>query len=199
MIRINLLPVREARRQASLQKQAAMLGIAAFVGVLACAWLHFSVKSAQKEQQQLIAQAQTELKQLEATRKEVERFRKEKEDIERKLSVIAELERNRQGPVRIMDEIATRIPKRMWLTQLTLKEGALELKGISLDAEIVAAFLASLAESDLIHQVELDETRLEETDGLKLNSFKIHSRYGSATPASLPASPAKGQGRGRGR
>lgn len=197
MIRINLLPVREARRQATLRQQALMLGAAAGAGLLVCVWLHISIGRSQAHEERLIAQARAELKELEATRKEVERFRKEKEEIERKLAVIQTLEESRQGPVRIMDEIASRIPKRMWLTEMSLNAGTIELQGISLDAEIVAAFLASLAESELFRDVELDETRLAETDGLKLNSFKIHSRYGSAEPVQLEAGPAKNRGRGR--
>lgn len=198
MIRINLLPVREARRQANLRQQGVLIGAAVGGALLICIYLHFSITSAQADEQQRIAVAQAELKQLEATRKEVERFRKEKEDIERKLAVIAELERNRQGPVRIMDELATRIPKRMWLTKLEMRNGRLELNGVSLDAEIVAAFLASLSESELLSAVELDETRLEETDGLKLNSFKIQSSYGSGLEvASNTAASAAGRGRGK--
>ncbi len=196
MIRINLLPVREARRQASLQKQAAMFGGAVAVGALVCVWLQVSVSSAQTQELRRITEAKTELQQLEETRSEVERFRKEKEEIERKLGVIATLEQSRQGPVRIMDEIAMRIPKRMWLTQMRMQGGSLELSGVSLDTEIVAAFLASLGESPLFQDVQLDETRLAERDGLKLNNFKIRSRdqYAKAGGAGDPA--AKGRGRG---
>jgi type IV pilus assembly protein PilN len=196
MIRINLLPVREARRQAGLQKQAALLGGAVALGAVICVWMHVSVSSAQSDELRRIIEAKAELKQLEVTRNEVERFRKEKEEIERKLGVIATLEQSRQGPVRIMDEIAMRIPKRMWLTQLKMQGGSLEMSGVSLDAEIVAAFLASLGESELFQDVELDETRLSETDGLKLNSFKIHSRYVNAAVAQGNAPSAKGLGRG---
>ena len=178
MIRINLLPVREARRQANLRQQGVFLGAAVGLAALVCVWMHLSIKSAQKSQDRQIATAKQELQQLEATRKEVDRFRKEKEEIERKLAVIAELERSRSGPVRILDEIATRIPNRVWLTELAMKSGSIELKGVSLDAEIVAAFMASLDESEYISAVELDETRLEEQDGLKLNTFKINGRYG---------------------
>lgn len=194
MIRINLLPVREARRQANLRQQAILLGGAAGIAVLVSIWMHVSIASSQADEQRLIASAKAELKELEATRKEVDRFREEKEEIERKLGVIATLEESRQGPVRIMDEVATRMPKRMWLTEMKLISGRLELSGVSLDAEIVAAFLASLAESDQLRDVELDETRLAETDGLKLNTFKIHSAYGKAMPASTAT---KGRGRGR--
>jgi type IV pilus assembly protein PilN len=196
MIKINLLPVREARRQANLRQQALLFGIATGAAAIICIWLQVSIQSTQAKEQSRIVEARAELKALEATRQKVERFRKEKEEIESKLAVITELERNRQGPVRIMDEIATRIPRRMWLTEMKLHGGTLELQGVSLDAEIVAAFLAGLGESELFHDVELDETRLTETDGLKLNSFKIHSRYGSRAPVLAEAAAApKGRGR----
>ena len=177
MIQVNLLPVREARRQAGIRQQAMILGLSAGLGLLVCVWIHVSIAAKQNTQQRQIAAAKSELKELEATRALVERFRSEREEIERKLKVIADLEMNRTGPVRIMDEIAMRIPKRMWLTEIKMKEGVMTLEGMSLDAEIVASFLTSLAESALISDVELEATRLEERDGLKLNTFEISSRY----------------------
>jgi type IV pilus assembly protein PilN len=177
MIRVNLLPVREARRQAGIRQQAMILGLSAGVGLLVCVWVHISIAAEQRAHQRQIAAAKIELKGLEATRAQVERFREERVEIERKLKVIDDLEKNRTGPVRIMDEIAQRIPKRMWLTELKMDKGVMTLEGVSLDAEIVAAFLTSLAESKLISNVELDSTRLEERDGLKLNTFEISSRY----------------------
>lgn len=197
MITINLLPVREARRQANMRQQALMLGVSAAIGALACVWLQISISSSMAAEDRRIQQARAELKELEGTKNEVERFRKEKEEIEKKLAVINTLERSRKGPVRIMDEIATRIPKRIWLQEMSMSGGVLELQGVSLDAEIVAAFLASLAESELLSNVELDETRLAETDGLRLNSFKIHASYSTGESEEAAAQPGK-KGRGRG-
>ena len=198
MIQVNLLPVREARRQANMRQQMLVLAVAAGIGALVCVWLQISVSSSQAAEDRRIQQARVELKELEGVKQQVERFRKEKDEIEKKLAVINTLERARQGPVRLMDEIATRIPKRIWLTEMSMSGGTLQLQGVSLDAEIVAAFLASLAESDLISNVELDETRLTETDGLKLNSFKIHASYRTPSSEVAAAQPAT-QGRGRGR
>ncbi len=192
MIRINLLPVREARRAANMRQQGLLLGGVIGIAVLTCVWMHVSIKGRQAGEQRRIAEAQVELKSLDATRKQVEQFRKEKEEIEQKLQVIASLESSRQGPVRLMDEIASRIPKRMWLTDLAMLGGRVELKGVSLDAEIVAAFLASLAESPYFTGVELDETRLAETEGLKLNTFSIHSQYSVPDAVTLTNGPAPG-------
>ena len=141
------------------------------------------------------------LEALEKTREQVERFRAEREEIERKLKVIDDLEKNRTGPVRVMDEIAMRIPKRVWLTELQMNAGQLKLEGMSLDAEIVAAFLTSLAESPLIFDVELETTRLEEKDGLKINTFEISSRYvhGEMTYEDEGGKKGRRKGKGKGR
>jgi len=196
MIRVNLLPVREERRQAGIRQQAMVLAISAGVGLLVCIWLQVSLAAKQNAQQRQIAAAKAELKELEATRAQVDRFRSEREEIERKLKVIDDLEKNRTGPVRVMDEIATRIPKRMWLTELKMNAGVMTLEGVSLDAEIVAAFLTSLEESALISKVELDATKLEERDGLKLNTFEINSRYEHGE-AGVEERGLRGRGKGK--
>jgi len=188
MIRINLLPVREARRQAGLRKQGVLIGTAAAAGVILCILKQLMVAGQIAAEQRRINEAQAQLKELEATRAEVERFRQEEQEIERKLGVIARLERDRSSQVRALAQISDVIPKRMWLTKLEMKDGQVAVEGISLDAEIVAEFLTKLEDSSMFEAVELDETTLKESFGLKLNSFKIHSRYGynpenPATPA----------------
>ena len=193
MIRVNLLPVREARKQAGLRQQVVVLGLAAIAGVMISMWAQMTIASKQNAERALVAAARIELAALEATRKEVNRFREEREEIERKLQVIENLEKNRTGPVRVMDQIASIMPKRMWLTHLSMKKGAMKLEGVSLDAEIVAAFLMSLSEASLISHVELERTKLEEKDGFKLNSFSITSRYehGEVPEISKPNSRKK--------
>ena len=185
MIRINLLPVREARKAAELRQQAAMLGIAAACALALCTLIHLAKLSQAALTRRHIVTAQAELRKLEEVRTEVERFMAEQEEIEGKLAVIQRLERSRTGPVRIMDEIATRIPKRLWLTKLSMKGGVLRLEGVSLDAEIVAKFMTELAESPIIENVELEETKLEDKEGLKLNTFKVRSAY-QYGPRSMP-------------
>lgn len=177
MIRINLLPVREARRQARQLRQGMYLAGAAGVGVALCLVLQVWMTAEVRSHRSLLAAKQQELKRLEETQKEVKQFEAEKADIEAKLAVITEIEKARSGPVRLMDTVATQIPKRVWLTELSAKEGHLEMQGRSLDAEIVAEFLTNLEKSEMIEGVELQETQLKELEGLKLNTFKLKGEY----------------------
>ncbi len=200
MIRINLLPVREARRKANLRQQGALLGVAALAGVLVAAGLQLKISASISAEQTRVAAAEKELAQLEKTLKEVERFRKEKEEIERKLEVIARLERSRSGPVRILDEVATRMPERMWLTDMTLAGGELSLGGFGIDNETVAAFLTSLEDSEFISNVQLEKTELQENKGLKLNEFRIKARDATVVrtaDASPSGKKSKGKKRGK--
>ena len=189
MIRINLLPVRETKRQANLRKQAVFLGVAAGLGVCLSIALGVSVAARTSAKEAQITVATQELEKLKKTKEEVERFRKEKAEIEKKLRVINDLEKTRSGQVRVLDEVATRIPERVWLDQMELKAGVISLSGVSIDAEIVAEFMTSLSASDLFRDVSLTQTTLKEKDGLKLNAFEIQARYGP-DPAAAPAPAA---------
>ena len=199
MIRINLLPVREARQRASMRQQGIMLGAALLAAIVVSGLLHTAIAAQLSSERQRVVAAQVELTKLEETLKEVERFRTEKEDIEQKLSIIARLEESRRGPVRIMDEIASRIPDRMWLKRMKLSGGALELEGFGIDNEVIAAFLISLEESKFLTNVELKGSQLIQKHGLKLNEFKIRASDTLTRAAMRAAASAESGKKGRGR
>jgi Tfp pilus assembly protein PilN len=84
----------------------------------------------------------------------------------------------------MMDELAMSAPERLWLTGLTTRGTSIEIKGESLDNELVAAFLSALGESPYFDQVDLDGTELggDAQAGLKLVSFKIQAVLVSPKP-----------------
>ena len=177
MIRINLLPVREARRAANMRKQGVLAAGAAGAGVAISLILSMWMTARISHERTLITARETELKKLEEVQKEVKRFQTEQQEIEQKLATIEQIEAARTGPVKIMDELAQRIPQRVWLTSMKASGGTLELHGNSLDAEIVADFAAALEESPMLSNVDLRESNLEEVDGLKLAAFLMTAQY----------------------
>jgi type IV pilus assembly protein PilN len=183
-----------------MRKQGVFMAGAAGVGVVISLILSMWMTARISHERALISARETELKKLEEVQKEVKRFQAEQEAIEQKLAIIDQIEAARIGPVKIMDELAQRIPQRVWLTAMTAKGGVLELKGNSLDAEIVADFAAALEESPMLSNVDLRESNLQEVEGLKLAAFLMTAQYpflkppeeaGGKKPAARRGAPAK--------
>lgn len=202
MIRINLLPVREARRKAGVRQQVMMLAVALIGALVVSAgvhsWMIGSIASAKSR----VTALDKQLAQYKPQQEQVEQFKAKKAEIEQKLSVIANLERSRSGPVHIMDELSNHIPDRVWLTNLAADSGRIALGGMSLDNELVALFLTALSDSPYFDRVELESTELKLVESLKLNTFRIRAALESpdapagAQPAATPAA-AKAAPRGR--
>ena len=182
MIQINLLPVREERRKADIRQLAAMLGAAVIGSLLLVGALHMKARGDLSDARDQLAQTQREIDSHKEQLAQVEEFRKTKERIEQKLGVIEQLHQSRSGPVRVMDELATHAPDRLWLTHLSTQAGQVTIEGVSLDNEIVAAFASSLGESPYFGSVELEETEATEIEGFKLNRFKLSAALTSPAP-----------------
>src|SRR4030095_6891983 len=121
-----------------------------------------------------------------------------------KSDIIAGLDRARKGPVRIMDELATHIPERVWLDTVTTKGPQIEITGQSLDNELVAAFSGALGKSPTFTNVDLNSTEMGAgPDGLKVVKFKIQATIAgmqteepaSKGKAAAKAPPKKGKPR----
>jgi type IV pilus assembly protein PilN len=172
MIRINLLPVREARRRADLHQQVLLLGFLLGLGIAVVGFMHFSITGKISDANERVASTQAQIKQFEPQLKKVEEYKKKRDEVQAKLDVIYNLDASRSGPVRVMDELATKTPERMWITKLQSKGPSLKIEGMSLDNEIVAVFLTELANSPYFGEVELSKTELQAKGGLKLNHFE---------------------------
>jgi type IV pilus assembly protein PilN len=174
MIQINLLPHREARRAADLRETVAVLvlglvvigGVVVFVG----GGIGDEIIAARATVQQL----EGDIARYKPQEAQVEVFKKKKSQLEDKLDVIKGLDRARSGPVRIMDELATHTPERLWLTSMTTKSGAIQIEGNSLDNGVVADFLRGLSSSAYFANVDLVKTGGGDTvDGVRLVKFVI--------------------------
>lgn len=187
MIRINLLPVREARKKADLQQFGLMLGVTFGAAVALAVLFHLSVMHKISTAHARVEQMKQQIDAFKPQLAQVEQFRAKKTDIERKLGVIHDLDRSRSGPVHVLDELSSHIPERMWLTSMEAIPSGVTLQGMSLDTEVVATFMKGLEDSPYFQDVELKSTELAENSGLKLNKFEIHAllknpEVTSATP-----------------
>ena len=190
MLEINLLPVREARRKADLRQYMMQLVLMVIVTVCGIGLAHSRIGDQLERAQARVRQMQNDIDQFKPQLEQVEAFKKRKGELEKKIDVIDGLDKARTGPVRVLNELSTRTPDRLWLTSLSTKGRTISLQGQSLDNELVALFLRSLGDSEYFANVDLDSTKLgDDKGGLKLVTFEIRAEI--VNPKGRAASKAK--------
>jgi len=170
MIRINLLPFRAARKKENIRRQLMISGLSVvlLISIMGYAFFYLtSTLSGLKEEEKRV---QDELKTYEQTIKKIAELEKKIKEIRAKLGVIRELERNKTGPVHLLDEIALAVPKeKLWLSNMKETKGTLTLTGTAMDNETVALFMTNLEKSEYISGVDLQSAKLRTIPDYKLN------------------------------
>ncbi len=176
MIKINLLPVRAARKKEAVQRHL-VLFVAGLVAVLLVGIVMYTGKKGELSEIQVAnKQLQDEIENLEKIIGEVGIFKEQEALLERKLGVIRTLKANKTGPVHMLDELATRIPEKLWLAKLDEQEQRVTLEGLSINNEVIATFMSRLEESIYFSEVYLVSIEKEQIDDLHLKRFTITCR-----------------------
>jgi type IV pilus assembly protein PilN len=156
MIRINLLPLRAARKKENVRRQVSVFCLCLVFAFCVMAYLAISTNRKISKLNQGIELAQSDLKKYETIAKQVNKIRKELRKLEAKMDVIVKLEANRTGPVRFMDALTNYVvADKMWLKSLTEKNGTIKLAGVASDNKTVADFMTRLEESPVFGGVDL--------------------------------------------
>ena len=183
MIRINLLPTQEAERAAGRRQE---LAVGTFVLVLAVAGL-FAVHAWQRlclsSLQRQLRRVTVELADIQGPYADVTHMEQQKQELRDKLRVIGELEAKKVGPVRILADLSTATPDKLWLTELTETSGRLKLSGLGVDEQTVADFLRRLGAVPFFRGVDLEETSQVDQEGAKLKKFVISGQVDFAAAA----------------
>ena len=183
MIRINLLPSeeRKAKRTISLPSISggALVWMSAvfvvYLGALFGVWtlqartiadLDTKIKDAKEESARLAPQLA-----------KIRKLTQEREEVNRRLNVIASLDRDRYLRVRMLNDLSMDIPDNLWFTQLTEQGGArITLDGVTFSNYIVADLMNNMESSDRFSEVALviaEEGQMEENKVLK---FTLNSK-----------------------
>jgi type IV pilus assembly protein PilN len=189
MIQINLLPVREAKRRADVKQNMLELVLVLILAAGVIGWVHTDLAAKMEIAQNRITQMQNDIETFKPQLDQVAAFRAKKAELQKKIDVIAGLDRARKGPVRMMDELATHTPERLWLDTVSTKGNSIEITGQSLDNELVAVFLGSLGDSRYFSNVDLNSTELGAgPEGLQVVKFRIQAMM--VAPPTAQAAPA---------
>lgn len=188
MVRINLLPVRVSKKKEA-GKQQLVLFVMLLVGGLVGNMLWNNSRSSDlAAREKHLAKTKADIAAIEKIIGEVTSIRSEQKALRDKLEVLETLKRGRSGPVRMLDELATIIPKRVWLKKLTEANGRIAFEGSAVSLEDVSAFMTALKSSQHFKQVELKQTG--RAGGKASVDFSIDCSVNFATDAA--AAPVAG-------
>lgn len=180
MIRINLLPVKAARKQQTgLQQLILMSASVVFVGL--CLMVYNITLGNQLDQlREDISKDEAEIARLEKIIGEVNQYEDQKKKLQAQLKVIEELERGKSGPVKVMDALASGIPKRVWIDSFDEKSGVATITGYGLEMADVSEFLKSLEKSPYFTEVTLKFTENAPQKGIQTFKFQISTKVNYA-------------------
>jgi type IV pilus assembly protein PilN len=144
MIRINLLPVRQVRKR-ELGRQFLVIVVGVLIAALAGNYYWFSTRDGVRARKaDANAERERQIAALDKQIGEVNDLKKRKKEVEDKLGVLEKLRKQRSGPVRLLDAMASVMPKKIWLASFDEKAGAVKLNGSGDSHEDVSEFMKSL-------------------------------------------------------
>lgn len=175
MIRINLLPVRAAKKKEALRAQITIAVAATILVLLICLAVFIKVSATAYQLSSDIKKGNAELDELKKKIGELDKIKDEKKVVEEKLKVIDNLEAGRTGPVKLLDMIGEAMPEKMWLLSLKEDGPVITLRGSAMTDENVAEFLRKLQKQGGFTNVELVEARkaADKDTGLDVVIYEI--------------------------
>jgi len=191
MIRINLLPVRVSKKKAAGKNQLIFFALAV-VFVLVCNSLWAKSRADEvAAREDKVKRTRAEIAQLEKIIGEVKNIKDQQAAVKDKLAVLDKLKAGRQGPVRVMDELAALMPKRLWLRKLDEKGGSVTFEGAAASIDDVSALLSGLKRSQYFSSPELRKTSAKVDGKLRTVEFTMTAgvnytpavQVAAATPA----------------
>jgi type IV pilus assembly protein PilN len=178
MPRINLIPLKAARRQVTARNE--MFAMAGMVGatLVGLVFWYTSVDGDLDAAKSRLSAIDADIIQLTEEVKQVESLQAKEKKVKKKLEVIRSLIANRSGPARMMDELAnilTNESKRVWLTRMQQKEGgAILLEGGAMDHEDISEFQLALERREQFGPVTLKKVTMKKPQKGKTTDEPAH-------------------------
>lgn len=178
MIRVNLLPIRKARRRSQGRMQLILFGgvIAILVAILAVVHLYYHDQLSQWQEE--VEEAEATISELEEETAGIEDLEREAQELSAQLEALNELEARRVGPVQMLDELQAMLSpprdeedrvaqlrrdwnvewdtRRLWISDFQEGDGSFRLNGYAGNADDVAEFLQRMTTAVYFDNVELD-------------------------------------------
>jgi len=187
MIKINLLPVRAAKKKETALQQIIIFCVVVVIVGLVVMSLYFVKRVQVSAAKNDITVANNKINELKTKIGKLEELKTLKEQVRKKLDVLSQLRKNKTGPAQRLATLSDLTPDQLWLTGYSESGVDVKISGTAYTEELIAQFMRSLEASKDYMSVELSVSEQTEISGTKLKKFDITMKLESAmTPQQLP-------------
>jgi type IV pilus assembly protein PilN len=189
MIRINLLPHREQKRQAR-QRQFVSLSIGlALLGLAVVLLGHVIFASQIENQQSRNALLKTEIGKLDEQIKEIDKLREQTQALLARKQVVETLQSNRTEAVHLLDQMVRQLPDGIYLRSLKQSGAKITLVGYAQSNARVSTLMRNIESSPWLQQPELVEIKSVTSPSnkdLRVNEFTLNVQLKQVAPPEEP-------------
>ncbi|MBI2353479.1 MAG: PilN domain-containing protein [Deltaproteobacteria bacterium] len=186
MIKINLLPVRAAKKKESAIQQIVIFCVSLLLVAAVVMSMYFFKRMQISTTKNDINTANNRINELKAKIGKLEELKTLKEQVKKKLDVLAQLRKNKTGPARRLATMSDITPDQLWLTGYGESGSDIRISGLAYTEELIATFMRSLEASSDYMGVELVVSEQSESGGIKLKRFELVCKL---QPTPEPAGP----------
>ena len=204
MVRINLLPHREQKRQAR-QRQFVSLAVGlAILGIAVVGLGHVVIAARIDNQNNRNNLLKTEIAKLDEQIKEIDRLRDQTQALLARKQVVETLQANRTEAVHLLDQLVRQLPDGVYLRTVRQNGARVTLIGYAQSNARVSTLMRNIESSPWLGSPELVEIRSVAVDRQKVNEFTLamqvkraaaagDARPGTTVPGKAPPGKAPGK------
>ncbi len=188
MIRINLLPQEELPKGKSIklpQVGAFAPMVLLLIAAVVISGGHFHQSKQIAALEETIAEEEAESRRLAPEIAKIKRLNKQRKDLNDRLDVITDLDRDRYFRVHLMDELNRSLPDHMWLTRFEDIGGdSYQVEGVTFSNFLISDFLQTISNSPWFATVGLTVAEKGEIGEVQVIKFKARARAIRRAPKS---------------
>ncbi len=173
MIRINLLPYREAAKKAKRQQFFGLAGLIAILGALIVFFGYTLIEGSISSQQAKNEFLKKEIAELDKQIEEIKRLKEQTAALLARKQVIESLQRDRSDTVYLLLELNKQIPEGIYLKSVKQDGLKVNLSGFAQSNARVSTLLRNIENSAWLEKPQLIEIKATTVANRRLNDFSM--------------------------
>lgn len=189
MIRINLLPHREEKRQAQKRQMGVIAGGVAILGILSVLLGYTIIAGIIEYQKSNNEYLKGEIGKLDKEIAEIKALKDKTQSLLARKKVVEDLQTDRSSSVHLLDQLVRQLPEGIYLKSIKQTGKSVTIQGYAQSNARVSTLMRNLEESPWLESPNLVEVKAVTVNNVRANEFTLTVKQ-SAPQQAVPASPA---------